>query len=33
MAGKQWEREILCGETKEGIMDRAECDLKTKNEL
>jgi hypothetical protein len=33
MAGKQWEREILCGEIKEGIMDTRECDLKTKNEL
>jgi hypothetical protein len=35
MAGKPWEREreILCGEIKGGIMDREECDLKTKNEL
>jgi hypothetical protein len=33
MAGKQWEREILCREIKEGIMDRGVCGLKTKNEL
>jgi len=33
MAGKPWEREILYVEIKAGIMDRKECDLKTKNEL
>jgi hypothetical protein len=33
MAGKPWEKEIVCGEIKGGIMDREECDLKTKNEL
>jgi len=33
MAGKHWEREILCGEIKGGIMDRAERDLKIKKKL